>query len=142
MLDIYNRTIRLKVSRWTTGTSHSSSQIARCSTSRPWKYIGPHYDDILAHRAYSKSQFGRDFVAEWHSHVLFRVRERVHRRSRLVVEGYLVGDCKDELQVCLADLAQVFQIVVQNRRYHWQHELLTTEQVAGLGTEPSRKAGR
>ena len=101
------------------------------------KYIGPHYDSILAHRDYSRSQFGRDFVAEWHSHVLSRARERAAGGKSVVVEGYLLRDWQDKLQAGLEDLARVFRIVVENRRYWWLHERLTIEQVAGLGADPS-----
>jgi hypothetical protein len=96
-------------------------------------YIGTQYDGILKNRAFSLHQFQRDFVAEWHSHLLDRIRAGIGGCEDLVVEGYLLYDCRHEFEEQLRDSASVFQIHVENRQYTWRSRVLTAAQIAGLG---------
>jgi hypothetical protein len=96
-------------------------------------YIGPHYYSVLADRNYSKAHFGRDFVAEWHSYLKEQIEGMAARHDRVVVEGGLLRDCKDQFEEELRGLAQVFQIKVTDRSYRWQGTPLSLAQIAALG---------
>ncbi len=96
-------------------------------------YVGPHYCAILLDRDYSKTHFGRDFVAEWHSHLEGCIEGMAARHDRMIVEGGLLHDCKDQLEDDLSRLAQVFQIEVADRAYRWQGSPISLAQIAALG---------
>src|SRR5689334_7502952 len=51
-------------------------------------YIAHHYDVILADRLRSKAYLGRDFFAEWLSHILTRIVGFSSLHPKIVVEGY------------------------------------------------------
>jgi hypothetical protein len=96
-------------------------------------YVGPHYFSILGDRGYSKAHFRRDFVAEWHSYLKECIEGMAARHDRLIVEGDLLRDCKDQFEVELRSLAQVFQIKVVDQSYRWQGRPISLTQIAALG---------
>jgi len=77
----------------------------------------------------------RDLVAEWHSHLLDCIIARSQKHDQLVVEGYLLFDCKDDYEKALTKgSTQVFQIQAKNNLYSSIRGLLTIEQmIASLG---------
>jgi hypothetical protein len=79
------------------------------------KYIFQHYNSILI-GDYTVEVFkGRNVVAEWHAHLLDHIIEQSQQHNSLVVEGYLLFDCKDAYTIELAKLpVQVFQIPVEH----------------------------
>jgi hypothetical protein len=99
------------------------------------KYVGPHYQHLLARRDYSKAQFGRDFVAEWQSHVRSRVQSLLATHDELVVEGWLLKHLKRELQDRLRSAAKVYQIEARNKCYFVAGRILTIAQISALGTK-------
>jgi hypothetical protein len=96
-------------------------------------YVGPHYYAILADRAYSKTHFGRDFVAEWHSYLKECIEAMAARHHRVIVEGGLLRECKDRFEIELRAVADVFQIEVANQAYRWQGSPISLTQIAALG---------
>jgi hypothetical protein len=96
-------------------------------------YVGPHYYAILADRGYSKTHFGRDFVAEWRSYLKECIEGMAARHDRLIVEGGLLQDCKDHFEADLGTRTKVFQIKVVDRSYRWQGRSLSLTQIAALG---------
>lgn len=97
------------------------------------KYVGPHYDCILSHREYSLKHFGRDFVGEWHTHLRNRIEELAGCHSRLVVEGYLLKDFKDDFQAKPPLNVQVFQIESTQFIYRHHGKTISVHQIAALG---------
>jgi hypothetical protein len=100
-------------------------------------YVGPHYYAILADRNYSKSHFGRDFVAEWKTYLKQCIEGMAARHDRVIVEGDLLRECKEELEAGLRRMAQIHQIEVVNRCYRWRGRSLSLVQVAALGKNNS-----
>jgi hypothetical protein len=98
-------------------------------------YVGPHYHSILLDRDYSKAHFGRDFVAEWYSYLKECIEDMAAQHARLIVEGGLLRDCKDQFEAELRRLAQVFQIEVVDQSYRWQGRPISLPQVAALGED-------
>jgi hypothetical protein len=96
-------------------------------------YIGPHYYAILADREYSKAHLGRDFVAEWRSYLKDCIECMVDRHDRVVVEGGLLRDYRDQYEAQLRSRAHVFQIEVVQRSYRWQGRPVSLSQIATLG---------
>jgi hypothetical protein len=96
-------------------------------------YVGPHYFSILGDRAYSNTHFGRDFVAEWHSYLKDGIEGMAARHDRLIVDGDLLRDCKDQFEAELGKRTKVFQIKVVDRTYRWQGRPLSLTQIAALG---------
>jgi hypothetical protein len=78
------------------------------------------------------THFGRDYLAEWHDH-LERLLDRLAAQSdKLVVEGYLLCDCRDHLSAALARSARVFQVAVRQRAYYYQNRSRSIEDIAAL----------
>ncbi len=100
-------------------------------------YIGPHYNNILKHREHSKKFLGRDFIAEWYSHILCQIQAQIEIHDKLAVEGYVLYDSKEELETQLEYLARVFQIEVKDRQYHWNGQTLDIQAIANLGIDAS-----
>jgi dephospho-CoA kinase len=96
-------------------------------------YIGPHYYAILADREYSRAQLGRDFVAEWHSHLNNCIKAMTARHEKVVVEGGLLRECMNLFEAGLKSLAQVFQIEVIRGRFRIQGSPVSLTQIAALG---------
>ena len=98
------------------------------------KYIYHHYHFILA-GDYTRSIFRRDLLAEWHEHLLAHIIESSQTHESLVVEGYLLFDCKDHFEIELTKQSvQVFQIDVEDRLYFSDSQPLTIDEIALLGT--------
>jgi hypothetical protein len=99
------------------------------------KYIHHHYHYILVDE-YTKDVLGRDLIAEWHRHLLGVIFNRSQQHERLVVEGYLLFDCKDQYEVELTEQSmQVFQIHVENDRYFLiRVRTVAIDEIASLGT--------
>jgi hypothetical protein len=93
-----------------------------------------HYRLMSEHRTYCASEFQRDFVEEWQSHLLQEIKLSLASAVEdLVVEGYLLYDCRNEVEASLATDAQVFTIHVQDRRYTWERRVISIAEVAALG---------
>ena len=97
------------------------------------QYVGPHYDSILSHRGYSQTHFGRDFVGEWHTHLRNRIEELAGCHSRLVVEGYLLRDFKDDFHAKPPRNVLVFQIESKQFIYRHHGKTISVDQIAALG---------
>lgn len=98
-------------------------------------YIAPHYDNILAHRDFSKAHLGRDFVTEWHSHLLHQIEGLIATHDKVAVEGYLLRDSKDKLEALLGNSVKLFQIEVKDKCYYVDGQSLTAQQIAALGID-------
>jgi hypothetical protein len=82
-------------------------------------YVGPHYDNILRHRDYAKSHFGKDFVAEWHTYLENRIDGFSARHPKLVVEGYVLHDAMP-LESRIGQRHRAVHISVRSRQYFQQ----------------------
>jgi hypothetical protein len=92
-------------------------------------HIAQHYHSILASHP--------DLVAQWRDYLLALIIERSQQYDRLVVEGYLLADCRDAYEQELTKRSvQVFHIHAVNYSYSTTRRL-TDEQIASLG-EPQR----
>jgi hypothetical protein len=102
-------------------------------------FIQPHYHLMLRCRPYCESRFGRDFVDVWHSYLLSAIRSLLDADAvNLVVEGYLLYDCREDIEAALRDRAQVFQILADDKSYfwhksRWRRNRLSIEDIAALG---------
>ena len=91
-------------------------------------YIAQHYHYVLGCHA--------DRVREWHEHLLGEIDKRAADCDQLVVEGYLLGDCKDAYEAKLtANGNQVAQIHAEKRSYWTRASGI--EQIAALGAKGS-----
>ena len=95
-------------------------------------YIFGHYMHILKDSDYSKAQFGRDFVDEWHKHLLARIEGLVARHERVAVEGYLLFDCWNCFEAKLKNKARVFPIEVEDTKYRYHSSPITFEDIVNL----------
>jgi hypothetical protein len=93
-------------------------------------HILQHYHSILGSHP--------GFVNQWHAYLLALTLERSHEHDRLVVEGYLLFDCKDAYEQELTRRSvQVFQIEAEKYLYSSSPKL-SVEQIASLG-EPRKR---
>ena len=65
--------------------------------------------------------------------VAHRIVDIAARHDRVIVEGDLLRECKDQLKIDLSRLAQVFQIEVVDRSYRKEGKPLSLRQLAALG---------
>ena len=79
-------------------------------------------------------------IAEWHSYLLALIIECSQKHDSLVVEGYLLFDCKDTYERQLTKYrAQVFQIHAENHLYSTTARL-SIEEIASLGAPTTKRA--
>lgn len=93
------------------------------------KHIAAFYHSIFSQPYYSEERFGRDLVSEWHSYLLSRIKELTARYNKVVVEGYLLFDCKEAFQAELNSGAEVRLVEVQNRTYSLNGLPVTLEDI-------------
>jgi chloramphenicol 3-O-phosphotransferase len=91
-------------------------------------YIRQHYHCILDANGYTKDKCGRDLVKEWHEFLFAATSEKIQRYDNVVVEGYLLVDCLDELKARMEKLAEVFPIPIGSN-----NPLTTKDIIALLG---------
>jgi broad-specificity NMP kinase len=89
-------------------------------------YIDNHYNEVL------KSHDER--VRNWHEHLFKNIVALSRRCDRLVVEGYLLFDCKDDYENRLTERSiRVVQVHAEGHSYSTRS--LSVEQIAWLGTQ-------
>jgi hypothetical protein len=97
------------------------------------KYIGVHYDHILLPEQYSVAVCGRNFVSEWRSYLLKVISRAVRRPRDVVVEGYLLRDCKERICGRFEKERRVILLEVAKRQYFLAGTRLELEDLAKLG---------
>ena len=95
-------------------------------------YIAHHYDVILTDRLRSKAYLGRDFFAEWVSHLLTRIVGFSSLHPKIVVEGYSLKHVAEH-DVRMQAGASVATVRVQGGLYFVGDRQVTVEQIAALG---------
>ena len=95
-------------------------------------YIAHHYDVILSDRLRSKAYLGRDFFAEWVSHLLTRIVGFSALHPKIVVEGYSLKHVAEH-DVRMQSGANVASIRVQDSLYFVSDRQVTVEQIAAQG---------
>jgi hypothetical protein len=93
------------------------------------RHIAHFYHSSFSQPYYSEERFGRDQVSEWHSYLLSRIKELTARYNKVVVEGYLLFDCKDTFQIDLRSDAEVRLVEVKNRSYSLNGLPVTLEDI-------------
>jgi nucleoside-triphosphatase THEP1 len=94
-------------------------------------YIAQHYDGILADRKRSRAYLGRDFFAEWMSHLITRIVGFSSLHEKIVVEGYLLKDVPEH-EVRMQSRASVATVHVRDGLYFVGERRVTVEQIAAL----------
>ena len=94
-------------------------------------YIAHHYDVILTDRLRSKAYLGRDFFAEWVSHLLTRIVGFSSLHPKIVVEGYSLKHVAEH-DVRIQTGASVARVHVQGGRYLVGDRPVTVEEIAAL----------
>jgi hypothetical protein len=82
---------------------------------------------------YSRQHFERDLVNEWHEYLRAATSERLAQHNDLVVEGFLLYDCSDELEAHFSQVARVVIIVAHKYRYRMLSAPITVKEIAILG---------
>ena len=95
-------------------------------------YIAHHYDVILIDRLRSKAYLGRDFLAEWVSHLLTRIVGFSALHAKIVVEGYSLKHVAEH-DVRMHSGANVASIRVQGGLYFVNDRQVTVEQIVAQG---------
>jgi hypothetical protein len=92
-------------------------------------FIAQHYQTIF-------SRTPSENVRGWHQHLLQTILAASTQHDAVVVEGFLLYDCKDQLEVALKEHSiRVFQIKAEAFGYVMEHPRLTAQDVAGLGLD-------
>lgn len=105
------------------------------------KYIGPHYEHILASKQSSKFFYGRNFVDEWRNYLYEQIEKKVEKNAKVVVEGYLLKDCKGLRKKLELELpGHVFDIKAKDCLYYYQGEEYKVDRIARLGSDPAPEA--
>jgi hypothetical protein len=91
-------------------------------------YILQHYEAILRDQDRSMVYLGRDFLAEWLSHILARIVGFSSLHEKIVVEGYLVKDVPEN-GVRTQTGASVASVRVEGGRYSMGGQQVTIEQI-------------
>jgi hypothetical protein len=90
-------------------------------------YILQHYEAIFRHEPQR--------LARWHDHLLSKIVETSANHDAVLVEGYLLYDCKDKFSEVLEEQSiRSFRIKAEPFRYVLEHELVSVEEIAALGT--------
>jgi len=97
------------------------------------RYIAPHYFWIREYHEYIRKDLGRDPIDDWHEHLLTTIKELSNLYDDLVVEGFLLYDCKDQIENALPKGVKTFQVYVKDREYTVQDKIVVPEQIAALG---------
>jgi GTPase SAR1 family protein len=92
-------------------------------------YIAHHYDVILSDRLRSKAYLGRDFFAEWVSHLLTRIVGFSALHPKIVVQGYSLKHVAED-DVRMQSGANVATVRVESGRYFAADREVTIEQIA------------
>ena len=93
------------------------------------RHIATFYYRLFSQPYYSEERFGRDLVSEWHSYLLSRIKGLTARYNKVVVEGYLLFDCKEAFQAELNSGAEVRLVEVKNRSYSLNGLPVTLEDI-------------
>ncbi len=103
-------------------------------------FIAHHYLYFLNIKDYVFGKYQRDLVEEWHQHLYAQVAALIANFDHVVVEGWLLRDCLDEVVKRTTGAARVFPIYVFERTYTYNGSKLTTHEGAALGTGAERSA--
>lgn len=93
-------------------------------------YISQHYHQILDNRGYTEKKFGRNLVKEWHEYLFNTIFS--NKADNLIVEGYLLVDCIDDIEIRMSQITQVHQVQVKNGSYTVSGRLMTADDIAIL----------
>jgi cytidylate kinase len=95
--------------------------------------IYQHYNHIFR-------SFGEDLVLSWHDHLLNQIIQASDAHNDVVVEGYLLKDCRNKFEVALKEQGrQVFQIRMEGFGPVLEQPRLTVKEIAALGRSKPRK---
>jgi hypothetical protein len=93
------------------------------------QFIAQHYQTIF-------TRTGSENVQGWHQHLLQTIAVESAQHDSVVVEGFLLFDCKDQLEVALKEQSiHVFQVRAEGFGYILEEPRLTANDVAELGLD-------
>lgn len=97
------------------------------------EFIAPHYARLKQWRLQFHKGFGRDPIDTWHQHLLDFIKAKSKLYDNVVVEGYLLGDCKDEFEKQLSDnTRKIIQVQAKEQKYFIGNSALTLQEILKL----------
>ena len=102
-------------------------------------YVRPHYDCIFKagkggsdpRAEHTSKILGTCVMNEWKKHLLEQVRKKLSGNDRVVVEGYPLKDCRNDIAKELreTDDAKVILVSVKNKAYLFENDPVTIDEL-------------